>query len=144
MPFESQRDFRTGDAAAVILDHDPVNASRRKLYGDAAGPCIHGVFDQFLHCAGRALDHVDYRPGKTELSAAPMRILADLAGAGGEAFEIAPADDPDDLAALDAAWEEEQVRFDGPAAPGAADCPQVAGMVDRMLAQEPVRSQIHG
>jgi nitrate reductase delta subunit len=73
-----------------------------------------------------------------------MRILADLAGAGGEAFEIAPADDPDDLAALDAAWEEEQVRFDGPAAPGAADCPQVAGMVDRMLAQEPVRSQIHG
>ena len=76
--------------------------------------------------------------------AAPMRILADLAGAGGEAFEIAPADDPDDLAALDAAWEEEQVRFDGPAAPGAADCPQVAGMVDRMLAQEPVRSQIHG
>lgn len=76
--------------------------------------------------------------------AAPMRILADLAGAGGEAFEIAPADDPDDLAALDAAWEEEQIRFDAPTAPGGADCPQVAGMVDRMLAQEPVRSQIHG
>ncbi len=76
--------------------------------------------------------------------AAAMRILADLAGAGGEAFEIAPADDPDDLAALDAAWEEEQVRFDAPVAPGAADCPQGAGMVDRMLAQEPVRSQIHG
>lgn len=76
--------------------------------------------------------------------AAPMRILADLAGAGGEAFEIAPADDPDDLAALDAAWEEEQIRFDAPVAPGTADCPQVAGMVDRMLAQEPVRSQAHG
>lgn len=76
--------------------------------------------------------------------AAPMRILADLAGAGGEAFEIAPADDPDDLAALDAAWEEEQIRFDAPVAPGTADCPQVAGMVDRMLAQEPVRSRIHG
>ena len=76
--------------------------------------------------------------------AAPMRILADLAGAGGEAFEIAPADDPDDLAALDAAWEEEQIRFDAPLAPGTADCPQVAGMVDRMLAQEPVRSQAHG
>lgn len=76
--------------------------------------------------------------------AAPMRILADLAGAGGEAFEIAPADDPDDLAALDAAWEEEQIRFDAPVAPGTADCPQVAGMVDRMLAQKPVRSRIHG
>ena len=76
--------------------------------------------------------------------AAPMRILADLAGAGGEAFEIAPADDPDDLAALDAAWEEEQIRFDAPVAPSTADCPQVAGMVDRMLAQEPVRSQAHG
>lgn len=76
--------------------------------------------------------------------AAPMRILADLAGAGGEAFEIAPADDPDDLAALDAAWEEEQIRFDAPTAPGSADCPQVAGMVDRMLAQEPVRSHAHG
>lgn len=76
--------------------------------------------------------------------AAPMRILADLAGAGGEAFEIAPADDPDDLAALDAAWEEEQIRFDAPVAPGTADCPQVAGMVDRMLAQEPVRSHAHG
>lgn len=76
--------------------------------------------------------------------AAPMRILADLAGAGGEAFEIAPADDPDDLAALDAAWEEEQIRFDSPVAPGTADCPQVAAMVDRILTQEPVRSPIHG
>ena len=76
--------------------------------------------------------------------AAPMRILADLAGAGGEAFEIAPADDPDDLAALDAAWEEEQIRFDAPTAPGSADCPLVAGMVDRMLAQEPVSSHAHG
>lgn len=76
--------------------------------------------------------------------AAPMRILADLAGAGGEAFEIAPADDPDDLAALDAAWEEEQIRFDAPVAPGTADCPQVAAMVDRILNQEPVRSPIHG
>lgn len=70
--------------------------------------------------------------GKGTPYAAPMRILADLAGAGGEAFVIAPADDPDDLAALDAAWEEEQVRFDSPAAPGTAECPQVAAMVTRM------------
>ena len=76
--------------------------------------------------------------------AAPMRILADLAGAGGEAFVIAPADDPDDLAALDAAWEEEQVRFDTPVAPGSADCPRVSAMVERILNPEPVRSPIHG
>lgn len=66
--------------------------------------------------------------------AAPMRILADLAGAGGEAFEIAPADDPDDLVALDAAWEEAQVRFDTPVGPDtAAACPKVGAMLDRML-----------
>ena len=65
--------------------------------------------------------------------AAPLRILADLAGAGGEAFEIAPADDPDNLAQLDAAWEEEQVRFDMPLAPGSDNCPKVGAILDRML-----------
>lgn len=74
--------------------------------------------------------------------AAPLRILADLAGAGGEEFAIAPADDPDDLAALDAAWAEEQVRFDAPAAPDAA-CPQASAILSRMHA-EPVRSPAHG
>lgn len=77
--------------------------------------------------------------------ASPMRILADLAGAGGEAFEIAPADDPDDLAALDAAWEEEQVRFDGPAAPkGSTECPQAAAIVARFQTTDPLGSQAHG
>ncbi|MDE2597923.1 MAG: nitrate reductase molybdenum cofactor assembly chaperone [Sphingomonadales bacterium] len=76
--------------------------------------------------------------------AAPLRILSDLAGAGGEAFAIAPADDPDDLAALDAAWEEEQVRFDAPAAPGAASCPHAAAVVARMQSPDPARSQAHG
>lgn len=76
--------------------------------------------------------------------AAPMRILADLAGAGGEAFEIAPADDPDDLAALDAAWEEEQIRFDAPAAPGGGDCPQAAAIVASFQTAAPLRSQAHG
>ena len=75
--------------------------------------------------------------------AALMRILADLAGAGGEAFVIAPADDPDDLAALDKAWAEEQVRFDAPAAPDAA-CPQAAAMVARFQNPEPVRNPAHG
>lgn len=76
--------------------------------------------------------------------AAPMRILADLAGAGGEAFEIAPADDPDDLATLDAAWEEEQIRFDAPAAPGGGDCPQAAAIVASFQTAAPLGSQAHG
>lgn len=76
--------------------------------------------------------------------AAPMRILADLAGAGGEHFAIAPADNPDDLDAVDAAWEEEQVRFDGPQSPGATECPQAAAMVARMTTPEPLRSPRHG
>ncbi len=75
--------------------------------------------------------------------AAPMRILADLAGAGGEAFAIAPPDDPDNLAELDAAWEDEQIRFDTPAAPG-AECPQAAAIVARFQTPEPVRSPNHG
>lgn len=77
--------------------------------------------------------------------AAPLRILADLAGAGGEAFEIAAPDDPDDLAALDAAWAEEQVRFDTPTSAGAAaQCPQAAAMVARFQSPQPVRSANHG
>lgn len=81
---------------------------------------------------------------KATIYAAPMRILADLAGAGGEAFAIAPPDDPDNLAELDAAWAEEQVRFDAPAAPGSEPCPQVNAMIARMHSPEPVRSTIHG
>ncbi len=77
--------------------------------------------------------------------AAPMQVLADLAGASGEDFALSPADDPDDLAALDAAWEEEQIRFDAPAAPdAAAACPQAAAMVARFQVPEPDRSPAHG
>ena len=77
-------------------------------------------------------------PGGEPTQEPSLRIV------GVDHAEPLPADDPDDLAALDAAWEEEQIRFDAPLAPGTADCPQVAGMVDRMLAQEPVRSHAHG
>ena len=75
--------------------------------------------------------------------AAPMRLLAELAGAEAEGLVIAPADDPDDLAALDQAWAEEQIRFDAPAAPDAA-CPQAAAMVARFQKPEPVRNPAHG
>ncbi|MBS0254636.1 MAG: nitrate reductase molybdenum cofactor assembly chaperone [Proteobacteria bacterium] len=76
--------------------------------------------------------------------AAPMRVLADLAGNSGSELAIAPADDPDDLAALDAAWAEEQVRFDAPAAPGTETCPQAAAMVARFQSPSPARSPAHG
>ncbi|MDE2436712.1 MAG: nitrate reductase molybdenum cofactor assembly chaperone [Sphingomonadales bacterium] len=77
--------------------------------------------------------------------AASLRVLAELAGAEDAAAEIAPADDPDDLAALDAAWEEEQVRFDVPAAPGAAaECPQAAAMVSRFQLPVAERSAANG
>ena len=76
--------------------------------------------------------------------AAPLRALAELAGAGDEAFAVLPADDPDDLAALDAAWAEEQVRFDAPQPAGAGECPQAAAIVARMRDAEPARSPVHG
>ncbi len=70
--------------------------------------------------------------------AAPMRLLAELAGVETASLELAPADNPDDLAALDAAWEEEQVRFDVPVAPdAAAPCPQVAEIVARFAEPQP-------
>lgn len=77
--------------------------------------------------------------------AAPLAILAELSGAQGEQVTLPPADDPDDLAALDAVWEEEQVRFDAPAAPdGEAACPQAAAMLARMHNPEAHRSPAHG
>ncbi|MCC7393691.1 MAG: nitrate reductase molybdenum cofactor assembly chaperone [Sphingomonadaceae bacterium] len=62
-----------------------------------------------------------------------MAVLADMAGAQAPEDQ-AVAEDPDDLAALDAAWAEEEVRFGAmaPAAPDAADCPKVQDMVARM------------
>jgi nitrate reductase delta subunit len=82
--------------------------------------------------------------------AAPMAILSHLAGAGeGDGPVIAPADNPDDLAALDAAWAEEQVRFSEPAAPGAQSCPQAAAIVARFAQSDQIqtdqtRSPSHG
>jgi nitrate reductase delta subunit len=69
-----------------------------------------------------------------------LAILRDISGGQGSAAEdrIA-AEDPDDLDALDAAWEEEQISFGAmaPTAPDAtASCPQVQAVVSRML--EPV------
>jgi len=67
--------------------------------------------------------------------AAPLYVLCQLAGVddavmAATADVIAPADDPEDLEALDAAWEAEQVTFGAPQAPGDAPaCPQASEMV---------------
>ena len=78
--------------------------------------------------------------------AAPMQVLSGLAGASADELAIVPPDDPDDLAALDKAWAEEQVRFDAPAAPAAPDaaCPQAAAMVARFGSLNLSRSEVHG
>jgi nitrate reductase delta subunit len=68
-----------------------------------------------------------------------------IGGRGGESFAIAPADNPDDLAALDAAWAEEQVRFDTPAPADAGEaCPKTAAMLARLRPTDAQRSQTHG
>ncbi len=67
--------------------------------------------------------------------AAPLLALCELAGVEADdlaaaADVIAPAEDPDDLAALDAAWEAEQVTFGAPAVPtDTPTCPQVSEMI---------------
>ena len=79
---------------------------------------------------------------------APVLIaLCDLAGVDRSIdvqSAIKPADDPDDLEALDAAWEEEEVTFGAGSAPqDAGDCPQAAAMVNRFAVppnSEPARS----
>lgn len=78
--------------------------------------------------------------------AAILTILCELAnvdrGAVGEV--VVPADDPDDLEALDAAWEAEEVRFGPESAPKAGgECPQVAAIVNRFAppaSSSPARS----
>lgn len=76
-----------------------------------------------------------------------LAILRDLSGGQAVAPEAMIAvEDPDDLEALDAAWEEEQITFGAmaPSAPGAAACPQAQAMVSRILEPlpetQPVRS----
>jgi nitrate reductase molybdenum cofactor assembly chaperone NarJ/NarW len=77
------------------------------------------------------------RLAKRESSyAAVMQALAEMAEVDSEAIKALldePDDDPDDLEALDAAWEAEQVAF-GPGSPDEG-CPKVDGMLDRLAAE---------
>ncbi len=68
--------------------------------------------------------------------AAALRALEAIARGTPEAAMVqelleAPEDDPNDLAALDAIWEEEAVTF-GPTAPDDDNCPKVSEMLSRM------------
>lgn len=68
---------------------------------------------------------------------AVFRILEAIAGGAPSKRELddlrkAPDDDPNDLEALDAAWEDEPVTF----GPGDGGCPKVSQMLDRMTAGE--------
>ena len=83
---------------------------------------------------------------------APILIaLCDMAGVDRDInveSAIKPADDPDDLEALDAAWEEEEVTFGAENAPQiGGECPQAAAMVNRFAPpknSEPARSRENG
>lgn len=70
--------------------------------------------------------------------AAIFRVLEAIAGEEPEQRELnelraAPDDDPNDLEALDAAWEDQPVTF----GPGEAGCPKVDQMLERMRAGGP-------
>lgn len=70
--------------------------------------------------------------------AAVMLALAAIAEADPKATKALleePEDDPNDLEAIDAVWEAEQVTF-GPGAPDEG-CPKVGGMLDRLAAEMP-------
>ena len=71
--------------------------------------------------------------------AAVLEALGTLAGPADpkviEALRAEPDDDPEDLEALDAAWEAEQVTF-GPGAPEDG-CPKISDMLDNLQAQMP-------
>ena len=78
---------------------------------------------------------------RDSIYASVFAALQAIAGAPARPEDLAPLleatdDRPDDLAAIDAAWEAEQVTF-GPSS-GVGDCPNAAAMLQRMNA--PVES----
>lgn len=76
---------------------------------------------------------------RLEKRESPYAIIFDaletIAGGSGDSVDIEailteePDDDPDDMVAIDEAWEEKEVRF-GPDAPG--DCPKMSSILEQM------------
>ena len=78
--------------------------------------------------------------------AAVLGALGQLAGPADakviEALRAEPDDDPEDLEALDEAWEAEQVTF-GPGSPEDG-CPKVSDMLGKMLVETPPEAAANG
>lgn len=88
---------------------------------------------------GEPLPIIGAIKARLEKRESPYAIVFDaletVAGRSGDSVEIEtilteePDDDPDDFEAIDAAWEEKEVRF-GPDAPG--DCPKMSSILEQM------------
>lgn len=101
-------------------------------------PCEEAL--ELLQEPAHVIAAVGERLAKRDSSyAAVLGALGQLAGPADpkviEALRAEPDDDPDDLEALDEAWEAEQVTF-GPGSPEDG-CPKVSDMLDKMLEDTP-------
>jgi nitrate reductase delta subunit len=68
--------------------------------------------------------------------AAVFSVLSEVVGASSaDAVYVSPPDDPDDLAALDALWEEQEITFGAmaPSSDAGDACPQAQALVSRFL-----------
>lgn len=86
---------------------------------------------------GVVLAAMSARLAAKESDYAPLiAVLCDIAGVAIDeeaATAAPPSEDPEDLAALDAAWAEEEIRFGTEAVPDpAAPCPKAADLVARI------------
>ena len=58
MPLEAKQRVVTVHAGTVVGDADEAAATGLYVHGDACGPGVEGVLDQFLHHAGWTLHHL--------------------------------------------------------------------------------------
>ncbi|WP_427965511.1 nitrate reductase molybdenum cofactor assembly chaperone [Altererythrobacter sp.] len=119
------------------------------LFLDYCSTLPEAVARETLAEPGVVLVALAARLAERESDYAPLfALLCEIAGVEMDeeaANSLPPADDPQDLEALDAQWEEEEIRFTAEAAPDPnAACPQVSAILDRMrdpeLAKTPSRS----
>lgn len=133
------------DRGQAMVDLQSLYERHGLIIGAAELPDYLPLFLEFLSMLpkGEALELLTQPTHVLAALAARLRkresgyaaVLAALAALGGAADAVAmppeePGDNPNDLAALDAAWESEVVTF-GPSA-GQASCPKVAGMLERL------------
>ncbi|VAV99718.1 Respiratory nitrate reductase delta chain [hydrothermal vent metagenome] len=108
-------------------------------------PCEEAL--ELLQQPAHVIAAVGERLAKRDSSyAAVLGALGQLAGPVDpgviEALRAEPDDDPEDLEALDEAWEAEQVSF-GPGSPEDG-CPKMSNMLDKILAETPTEPSLNG